>query len=186
MRHFPQDFAPRISRHRGYSSILILGLIFLLGGCKEPEVFVKAGQPFTEEKAPPSKAVVYIYWPAEKQGRPKQLWVGLCDGSQGEILPGGYTSFVVNPGPGCFRAERSWDMTSSSWVSENLGEVKLTFQPGHAAFVRLERRKGFFTPGFGLRTMSPEAAKPEIGKCRQTVPFSTDEIFRATERIGRL
>jgi hypothetical protein len=70
-------------------------------------------------------------------------------------------------------------------VSEILGGAKLNLQPGHAAFLRLERGKGFFTPSFVLRTIPPEAAKPEIGKCRQTIPMSTDEILQAMKKSSR-
>jgi hypothetical protein len=154
----------------------------LLGGCREPEVFVKAGQPFAEQKAPTFKTVVYFYWPAEQHGRPMQLWVGTCDGPPGEILPSGYLSLVVNPGPACFRAERTWDLTRSSWVSEPFDDLKLNLQPGHAAFVRLERRKwGPFLSSFGLRAMPPEVAKSEIGQCRQTIPLSTEESLQVEE-----
>jgi hypothetical protein len=123
---------------------------------------------------------VYIYWPAEERGRPKQLSAGACDGPPGEILPGGYTSLVVNPGPNCFRGVRTWDSIGSSSVSEILGKVELNLQPGHAAFVRLERGKGFLT-SFVLRPINPEAARPEIGRCRQTIPLSTEEMVRALE-----
>ena len=107
--------------------------------------------------------------------------MGPCDGMQGTILPGGYTSLVVNPGPSCFQAEMEWELTSvDASASETLGKVKLNLQPGRAVFVRLERGKGFLTT-FVLRPINPEVAKPEIGRCRQTIPLSSEEMFRALE-----
>jgi hypothetical protein len=163
----------------------MFGLVFLLGGCKESEDLVKAGQPFAEQMAPPFKTVVYIYWPAEEQGRPKQLGVGTCDGPQGSILPAGYISLVVNPGPNCFRAERQWELTDNAFAIESLAQMELNLQPGHASFVRLERGRNLLFSRFVLRPMTPEAAKPEIGRCRQTIPLSTAEMMRVWEEEAR-
>jgi hypothetical protein len=117
-----------------------------------------------------------------------------------EILPGGYTSIVVNPGFSCFRAGWRWEY-SYDWASavEILSKEQLNLQPGHSAVLRLERGN-LFTPSFVLRWINTEAARPEIGKCRQTLPLSTAEILglsnghgafqdavrRAAKRSGRL
>ncbi|HET9213012.1 MAG TPA: hypothetical protein VFR03_21575 [Thermoanaerobaculia bacterium] len=159
---------------RGAALIPLLCLSLVWSGCKESPGWAKAGQLFSErDKAFLSKvAVVYVYWPWEERGRRSRLWVQACDNGGNEILPGGYTSFVVEPGSSCFQAEASWDLwLDGAFVSEQLGKVEIRTEAGHSSFIRLERKKGFLPPGYGLRWMAPEAAAPEIRRCRQSTPL---------------
>jgi hypothetical protein len=60
--------------------------------------------------------------------------------------------------------------------------MELNLQPGHATFVRLEHGRNLLFSRFVLRPMTPEAAKPEIGRCRQTIPLSVEEMRRVWEK----
>src|SRR5829696_1142749 len=131
---------------RGRLSLFILLLAVFCNGCKDSPPMVKQGTVFAaQEKASPDKALVYIYWPREEQGRRKHLWVGTCEGEglSQEILPGGYAALVVEPGPSCFQAEvtselmRSQTSMSHAYVSRPLGNVELNAEPGRTFFIRL-------------------------------------------------
>jgi len=135
-----------------------------------------------EEQAPPAKAVVYIYWPREEQGERSELWIGPCDNISDQILPGGYTALVVEPGPSCFQAEIQWELADldgdvSGNGSLDLGKVEFNSLSGHSSFVRVEQEKSLLLPHVGLRLVKPEAANAEIGKCRRSIPLSAEEIF---------
>jgi hypothetical protein len=163
----------------GHPLFLLLWLALFLSGCKENPRLVKAGPLFaTEEKTPPAKAVVYIYWPREEQGRRSQLWVGPCEDISNGILPGGYISFVAEPGPICLQAEMRWGLARlDGVVVEDLAKVEWNGQPGQSSFVRLEQEKGLLRSHVVLRLMKPEAATPEIGRCRRSIPLSFEEML---------
>lgn len=165
---------------RGYLLIPILCLTFCTSGCKESPRWAKAGAFFSApEKAFPARtAVVHVYWPREERGKLHQVFVRPCQGSdENALLPGGYASWVVEPGPSCFQAEATWDLPiSNSFASEQLGKVEIQSEPGHSYFIRLERKRALFLSRFALRQMEPAAAEPEIRQCRRSVPLSSDEI----------
>jgi len=155
---------------------------------------VKEGTPFAApEKASPDKALVYIYWPREEQGRRNHLWVGTCEGGTQEILPGGYTALVVEPGPSCFQAEvhsglmrsqTSMSQTSTS-VIQDLGSVELNAEPGRTVFIRLEQERLLLISRTVLRLVKPDVAGREISRCRRLIPLTPDEMVRQMEENGR-
>jgi hypothetical protein len=151
-----------------------------LSGCKESPGFVKSGPLFAAaEKAPPGKALVYVYWPREEQGRRKRIWVTSCEGAIEEILPGGFTAFTVEPGSGCFKAEAQWDLKSGRGVASlELATVKMDIAAGQTYFVRLEQEPFLFTSRFHLRPIQLAAATPEIRRCRRSVELSSEEMVR--------
>jgi hypothetical protein len=163
--------SPRLQEFLG-GAVTLLWLALFLSGCKEYSSLMKAGPLFAaEEKTPPAKAVVYIYWPQEGRSKPGELWVMPCGGMGKAILPGGYTSFVVEPGQSCFQVEKEWSLASfDASVSELLAKVDLNSQPGHSVFARLEYEGGFLSSRGELRLIPPEVATPEIGRCRRTIP----------------
>jgi len=166
-----------ISSQKVYALFLPLCLALSSNGCKEPPRFVKAGPLFAEEKIPPGKALVYVYWPLEERGRRSRLWVGPCKDMGSEIHLGGYAALIVEPGPSCFQAERSWDLIqANAFVDEFLGKVEWNSEAGHSVFLRLERGRGLLAPAFELRLMKPEEANPEIRRCRRSIPLSAEEI----------
>lgn len=175
----PADRADGKRPRHGYAPILLLGLSLLLTACKESPRWAKAGTFFSaEEKASPDKAVVYVYWPRGERGGANQLFVNTCGNFENNaVLPGGYNSFVVEPGPSCFQAERQWEFAAGRGsADEDLGKVEIKSEPGHSYFIRLERKRVLFLSRFALRRIEPAAAEPEIRKCRRSVPLSLEEI----------
>lgn len=158
---------------------LLLGMLLVLSGCRASVRWSKAGPLFATEMAPPAKAVVYVYWPKEMRGRATQVFVRPC-GNLAEnktVLRGGYASFVVEPGPGCFEADTTWDFPGDhGFAIEELGKAQIRSEAGHGVFLRVEPRKGFLDYHDVLRRMAPEAAEPEIRRCRRTVPLAMEEI----------
>ena len=169
---------------RGRSSLtFVLLLIVFCNGCKDSPPLVKEGAPFAApEKASPAKALVYIYWPREEQGGRKHLWVGPCEDSNEEILPGGYTAHIVEPGQSCFQAEvRSEllrDGAFGSFVIRPLGIVVLNTSPGRTFFIRLGQEKRFLISRTVFRMAEPDVASSEIRRCRRSVPLTDDELLR--------
>jgi hypothetical protein len=163
---------------RGHTLISLLWLSLLLTACKESPKWTKAGPFFSgEDNASSTQAVVYVYWPREERGRPGQLWVGPCDETLKAVLPEGYTSFVVEPGPSCFQAERRWEFAAGKGsVSQDFGKVELKSEPGHSSFLRLAQEEGRLMSHFVLRRIEPDVAGPEIRRCRRSIPFSIEEI----------
>lgn len=170
---------------RGRSWILVLLVILFCTGCKDSSSFVKEGALFAaSEEVSPGKALVYIYWPREEQGKRKHLWVGSCEGRSDEfwsdeVLPGGYMAHVVEPGPNCFQAEARSELRDS-WTSVSLllGKVELNAEPGRTFFLRIEQGKGFLTSRNDLRLVKPKIAMPEIRRCRRSVPLTDDDLRR--------
>jgi hypothetical protein len=170
---------------RGRSLILVLLLIVLWSGCKDPSRLVKEGTLFAaSEKVSPGKALVYIYWPREEQGERNHLWVGSCEDRNDEIwsdeiLPGGYMAHVMDPGPSCLQAEaRSHFMNGRGSVSRPLGNVELNAEPGRTFFLRLEQEEGLLTSRAVLRLVDPEVAGPEIRRCRRSIPLTPEEMIQ--------
>ncbi|MFL6232693.1 MAG: hypothetical protein ACJ76N_06120 [Thermoanaerobaculia bacterium] len=157
-------------------SWLILPL--LLVGCKESPQWAKAGPFYAVEKAPPGKAVVYVYWLRKKPGRISQISVLPCKEFERQaVLPGGYTSFVVDPGPSCFQAEVSWDLPlEGASAIEDLGKAQISNEPGERFFFRIAQDEGPFLSHFGLQPVKPEIADSEIRRCRRSIPLSFEEI----------
>lgn len=61
---------PRRAFRRSLTQTLLLTAAFVSNGCTDSPSFVKPGPVFAAaEKAPPSKALVYFYWPREEQGK---------------------------------------------------------------------------------------------------------------------
>lgn len=165
-----------MSRH---TFILLLLLASSFNGCKESPSWVKAGPLFTTPAKPsPGGALIYVYWPREEQGRRNNLSVGPCEEGVQEILPGSYTTFVVEPGPVCLQAEVISELAhiDNASVIRHLANVELTVTPDHPSFVRLEQKPAFLTSGTVLRPVSPAVADPEIKRCRQLVPLTDDEL----------
>jgi len=170
--------------------ILLLGFSLLLTGCKESPSWSKPGPFFSaEEKASPGKAEVYIYWLREEQGRLRHVSIipCKCGVESSEILPDGYTSFAVEPGPSCFQAVVSWDMglkpvgfghvgLYDSSASEILAEVEIQAEPGRSSYIRLAQKPGFFRSKYDLLQVEPDAARAQIRRCRQSIPLSVQEI----------
>ena len=169
---------PKSSLRRGHSLTFVLLLVLFCSGCKDYPRLVKEGPLFAaREKASPAKALVYIYWPREEQGRRDHLWVGPCEGLSQEILPGGYTAIVVEPGPSCFQAEvHSELMHSRASVSQSLGSVELNTELGRPFFIRLEQEQLLLISRTILRLVEPDVAGPEISRCRRLVPLTLDEL----------
>jgi hypothetical protein len=158
-------------------------LLVFWTGCKDSPRLVKEGPLFAApEKAPPAKALIYIYWPPEEQGRRNRLWVIPCEGLSQEISPGGYTTFVVDPGPSCFQAEAQSELLqgrrSSVSVSQSLGSVELNAEPGRTFFIRLEQGRLPLIPRIVLRRVKSEVADPEIRRCHRLIPLTPDEMAR--------
>jgi hypothetical protein len=142
---------------------------------------VKEGPLFAaQEKASPAKALVYIYWPREQQGGRNHLWVGPCEDWNQEILPGGYTALVVEPGPSCFEAEALSELryTQAASVGQHLGSVELNAEPGRTVFIRLEQERRLLISRTVLRPVKPDVARPEISRCRRSIPLTPDELYR--------
>ncbi|HYO13608.1 MAG TPA: hypothetical protein VE685_10485 [Thermoanaerobaculia bacterium] len=171
----------------------VLLLTVFCTGCKDYPRMVKEGPLFAApEKAPPSKALVYIYWPWEQQGRRSHLWVSSCEGWSEEILPGGYTAVVVEPGPSCFEAEALSELkytpaaSVGASVGQSLGSVEINAEPGRTFFIRLEQERRLLISGIALRPVKPEIAGPEIRRCRRSIPLTLDELYRQSlEENGR-
>lgn len=172
---------------RGGSWILVLWVILFCTGCKDSSSFVKEGALFAaSEEISSDKALVYIYWPREEQGKRKHLWVGSCAGRSDEfwsdeILPGGYTVRVVEPGASCFQAEARSELMegrASASVSQELGSAELNAQAGRTFFLRIEQGKGLLTSRNDLRLVKPEIAMPEIRRCRRSIPLTNDDLRR--------
>lgn len=180
----------RRSLRRGLSLLFLLSLAVFWSGCKESPLWVKEGALFVApEKAPPGKALVYIYWPREEQGKRNHLWVGPCENLTHEILPSGYTSIFVEPGPNCFKVEAQSDLlnanTMGASVTQDLGSVELNAEPGRTFFIRLERERGSLIARAPLRLIEPGVAGPEISRCRRSIPLTGDELYqRLLEQSG--
>ncbi|HKV09131.1 MAG TPA: hypothetical protein VJ725_13395 [Thermoanaerobaculia bacterium] len=152
-------------------------------GCKESPRFVKEGALFAlPEKASPGKALVYVYWPREEQGQRDRLWVGPCEGLIEEILPGGYITLAVEPGPSCFNVEaysellETGDGLTSATMIQHLGSVELKTKPDRTSFIRLEQRRFPLISRINPRPVEPAVAGPEIRKCRRMVPLTPEEL----------
>jgi hypothetical protein len=176
-----------LSRVR-FFMILLLGSSLLLAGCKESPAYVKPGPLFSAEAAP-GKAEVYVYWLREEQGRLRQVSIIPCKGGveSSEILPDGYASFAVEPGPSCFQAVAFWDMglkhvgfghvgIDDSSMSETLAEVEVQAEPGHSSYIRLAQKPGFFRSKYDLLQVEPDAARAQIRRCRRSIPLSDQEM----------
>jgi hypothetical protein len=159
---------------------VVLSLVVVCYGCKDYPRLVKEGAFFAAPDRPPSgKALVYIYWPGERQDRRNHLWVGPCKGLSDEILPGSYTTFDVEPGPRCFEAEvRSELIHNRASVSRPLGSVELTAAPGQTFFVRIEPERALLISRAILRRVNPDVANPEIKMCRRVIPLTSDELVQ--------
>ena len=171
-----------------YKRILLLLLASSFTGCKESPSWVKEGPLFTAtEKASPGGALVYVYWPREEQGGRKHIWVGPCEKGIQEILPGSYTTFVMEPGPSCLHAEMISNLAhiDNASVIRDLADVELTVTPDHPSFVRLEQKPAFLTSGTVLRPVAAAVADPEIKRCRQMVPLTDDEMIQVFQREDR-
>jgi hypothetical protein len=173
-----------LRRFRGPRGVLPLFLLFglplLLAGCKKPKespVYVKPGPPFSAESAP-GKAEVYVYWPRGEQGRNRQVFVGHCEGGEMlAILPNGYTAFAVEPGPQCFQADLSWDTwIDGGFAIETVAKVEIKAEPGHSSYIRIARKPGFFRSTYDLLRIEPDAAEPEIRRCRRTIPLDEQQV----------
>jgi len=165
----------------GHSLTLVLLLAVFCNGCRDSPRLVKEGTLFAApEKASPAKALVYIYWPREEQGRRNHLWVGLCEGLSQEILPGGYTELVVEPGRNCFHAEIQSELIDNHGsVSQIFGKVELDAEPGRTFFIRLGQERLLLISRTVLRLVKPDVAGPEISRCRKSIPLTDDEFMRA-------
>lgn len=160
---------------------LVLLFAVFSTGCKESPQWVKEGTRFTApEKASPGRALAYVYWPREEQGRRDRLWVGTCEGLSEEILPGGYITLDVEPGPSCFEVAAHSELLkanrASATVIQHLGRVELNAERGRTFFIRLEQRRLPLISRINPRLVEPAVAGPEIRKCRQTIPLTPDEI----------
>jgi hypothetical protein len=180
-RHDPHCGAFR----RALTPILLLAAALVTPtGCTDSPTFVKPGALFVAtEKAPPSKALVYFYWPPEEQGRWDDLLVSSCEGAYESVLPGGFTLIPVDPGRQCFNAQWRWNVDSiSAFGGTELVSVDLKVKPGQTLFVRVEKEDGL--SGVALRLVEPAKAEPEIGKCRQTIPMTPDEAAKVLGQAG--
>jgi hypothetical protein len=75
---------------RALTQTLLLAAALVFTGCTDSPAFVKPCALFVAaEKAPPSKALVYFYWPREEEGRWDHLSVSSCAGAFESVLPGG-------------------------------------------------------------------------------------------------
>ena len=169
---------------------LVLLFAVFSAGCREYPRFAKEGAFFTSpEKASPGKALVYVYWPHEEQGRRDRLWVGPCEGGalSEELLPGGYIALVAAPGPSCFKVEAysgildSPDGRSSTSLEQILGTVELDAEPGRTLFLRLEQKRFPLISRINPRPVEPAVAVPEIRKCRRSTPMTPDEFLQEME-----
>jgi hypothetical protein len=169
--------------HRALTTTLLLTAILVFNGCTDSPTFVKPGALFVAaEKAPPSKALVYFYWPREEQGRWDDLLVTSCAGAFESVLPGGFTRIPVDPGRQCFHAQWRWNVDSiSASVGTELANLDLDVEPGQPLFVRIEKEDGLLS-GVTLRLVEPARAEPEIGRCRQTIPMTPDEAAQVLAR----
>lgn len=177
-RHDPHCGAFR----RALPPLLLLAAALVFNGCTDSPTFVKPGALFVvAEKAAPSKALVYFYWPREEQGRWDDLLVSSCEGAYESVLPGGFTWIPVDPGWQCFNAQWRWNLDSiSASGGTELASLDLDAEPGQILFVRVEKEGGLLS-GVTLRLVEPAKAVPEIGRCRQTIPMTPDEMVQAWE-----
>jgi hypothetical protein len=175
-----------MAKNRDWTALILL-LAVLSNGCRESPQWVKEGALFAPEKTSPGKALVYVYWPREEQGRRTHLWVGSCEGGSEEILPGGYIALAMEPGPSCFKAEAKSDLMGggpveggrvSAFVIQDLGGVELNAEPGQTLFIRLEQKRFPLISRINPRPVEPAVAGPEIRKCRRSVPLTPDELAR--------
>ena len=164
---------------RALPSTLLLSAALVFNGCTDSPTFVKPGALFVAtDKAPPSKALVYFYWPREEQGRWEDLSVGSCEGAFESVLPGGFTWIPVDPGRQCFKADWHWSVDSiSASGGTELASLDLNVESGQTLFVRIEKKDGPLS-GVALRLVEPAKAEPEIGRCRQVIPMTPDEAAR--------
>ena len=172
-----------MAKNRDWTALILLLAVFS-NGCRESPRWVKEGPLFAPEKASPGKALVYVYWPREEQGRRTHLWVVPCEGGSEEILPGGYIALAVEPGPSCLQDEstselmNSRDGLASASVSQDLGSVDLNAEPGRTLFIRLEQKRLPLISRINPRPVEAAVAGPEIRKCRRSVPLAPDELAR--------
>ena len=170
-----------MAKTRDWTALILL-LAVLSNGCREYPRWVKEGPLFSPEKASPGKALIYVYWPREEQGRRDRLWVGPCDGLIEEILPGGYIALAVEPGPSCLKVEAHSEIIDSrdglafAFVIQDLGSVDLNAEPGRTLFIRLEQKRFPLISRINPRPVEPAVAGPEIRKCRRSVPLTDDEL----------
>lgn len=165
---------------RALTQTLLVAAALVFTGCTDSPAFVKPGALFVAaEKAPPSKALVYFYWPREEEGRWDHLSMSSCAGAFRSVLPGGFTWIPADPGRQCFKAAWQWSMDSiSAFGGTELASLDLDVEPGQTLFVRVEKEGGPLS-GVALRLVEPAEAEPEIGRCRQTISMTPDEAAQA-------
>lgn len=152
--------------------VLLLGA-FLLQACSVTPSGVHEGALFqAQEEAPAGKALVYAYWSPEEsreEGSLDHFW--LMPRGQGlqEVRRGGYAVLTLEPGQHYVHAQRQYDITSSSSVGMDMGEVVVEARAGETYFVRIEETPRFPQPRVELRPVEAAAALPEIRKCREMV-----------------
>lgn len=170
---------------RALPPLLLLAAALVFNGCTDSPTFVKPGALFVAaEKAPPSKALVYFYWPREEQGRWDHLSVTSCAGAFEPVLPGGFTLIPVDPGRQCFKAEWNWSLDSiNAFGGTELAGLDLNVEPGQTLFVRIEKEDGLLS-GVTLRLVEPAKAEPEIGRCRQVIPMPPEEAVQELSKRG--
>lgn len=178
-----------MAKNRAWTILFLLLAVFS-NGCREYPRFVKEGPLFTSpEKAAPGRALVYVYWPREEQGGRDHLWAGTCEGLSEEILPGGYTTLDVEPGPSCFNVEtrseiKREDDFTGALVIQDLGSVELDVEPGRTFFIRLEQRRLPLISRINPRPVEPAVADPEIRRCRRAIPLTPDELAQQLLQEG--
>lgn len=161
-------------------------LALALAGCGSTPAQVRPGPLYAAEPVPSGHGLVYVYWPREQQAPWKSATVRGCEEPGLQVLPGGYATLAVEPGPSCLLAEVILDFGRATVGYSNQGQVEVDAKAGQAVFYRLEWERPllFWAPRPVLRPVPPPAAEAEIRRCRRMEPFfpEIEEEIRRAER----
>jgi len=122
---------------------------------------------------PPSKALVYIYRPAEGRGYGRAYHLTANGQRITKLLSGGYFPYVVDPNAVTFSAHLKWAPGISlpeHVFAKKEDEVEVKLEAGKIYYVKLHQETKFthFVPH--LLSMPPEEGLKEIRKCRRLEP----------------
>jgi hypothetical protein len=127
----------------------VLAALAVLCGCG-----AVSGDPYETQPVPASKAMIYIYRPFRVTGSVSTPMI-TCGPDSIELLPGGYHSFLADPGP--IACASSGNMTAP---------LKFDIHAGGEYYVK-EEVSGALTTTTALTLVSSSGAKGEIAETRR-------------------
>ena len=142
-----------MSAWRGYGYCLLVVVISLMAGCA---AHGPAFKKITE--IPTGKGVVYIYRSPGIVGSAVSYQVYVGNSSLGRLVPGGYLTYLANPGE-----LELWGETESK------GSVTLDVKPGQEHYLKGSLSFGFVVGRPLLMVVEPSVGRMEIEECKQNV-----------------